>query len=470
MQILEKAPTLVSELQNVETFQGLPDEALEWLVHHADYKRYEVGEHLFRPNQAVNHMMIILGGEYVVRFPQAGELRELGTFQAGYITGLLPFSRMKESRAFGMALEPTLTLELHRDHFTEMVKVSYDMVQRLVAVMSTRIRDFTQLRLQSEKLMSLGKLSAGLAHELNNPASAIVRSVEELYNRIHTTPEKFKGIMTMRVTPEETDRVNEILFSKLSNLGDFEDLSLLEQEEKKDELTDWLEDEGLEDGEELAHTFAEFDFSVDDLEQVREIVADKDLAAIMWWLESTLSLEKLVQEIQEASGRIADLIASIKTYTHRDQAATPQQVKLHEGIKSTITMLKHKIKKKQIQLEKSLDLELPLVEIFPGEMNQVWTNLIDNAIDAMDQGGTLRIRTYRRRDKVLVDIEDTGAGIPEDIQRQIFDPFFTTKGVGEGTGLGLEVTRRIVEKHHGTIEFESEPGKTTFTVCLPIQH
>lgn len=469
MKTLEQLPAeLFSDLAEYETFRGLPPEALQWIVDKSNYIHYEQGDEIFRPNTPVDHMFIFLKGAYKVQMAQGGELRDLGTFEAPVITGLLPFSRMKEAKATGVALTDLHGLQLHKQYFVEMVNVSYEMVQRLVGALSDRIRNFEQSRLQQEKLMSLGKLSAGLAHELNNPASAIVRSVEELYTQIHSSPEEFKEVITMKITPEETDQINGIIFPKVQTLGQFEDLSLLEQESRKDDLIDWLEDHDVDQAEDLADTFVEFCFGEDDLDDIADVLQPEALGPVLRWAQRVLSMEKIVAEIKESSERIAGLVSSVKAYTHMDQAASMEARPIHEGVKSTMMMLKHKLKAKQIQIEKEIDFDAPPVELLAGEMNQVWTNIIDNAIDAMPVGGKLHVRTYRRHHNVLVDITDNGPGIPEDVISRIFDPFFTTKGVGEGTGLGLEVSRRIVEKHKGVIEVESVPGKTTFTVCLPI--
>lgn len=469
MSTTEKMPALHSQLATHPTFEGLPDTVLQWILDNSEYVEYELGTELFLPNSPVDHMFIVLKGDYKVVMPQGDELRELGVWEAPVVTGLLPFSRMKVAKAYGVALTKVEGLRLHKDHFVELVNVSYELAQRLVGEMSNRIRDFTSNRLQSEKLMSLGKLSAGLAHELNNPASAIVRSVEELYAQIHHTPEGFKEVITMKITPEQTDEINAIIFAKIQELGNFEDLSLLEQESRKDDLIDWLEDHDIDQAEDLADTFVEFCLVEDDLDQMSDILSQEALGPVLRWTKRVLSMEKIVAEINESSNRIAGLVSSVKAYTHMDQAATMEARPIHEGIKSTLMMLKHKLKRKQIKLDKEIDFDAPPVEILLGEMNQVWTNIIDNAIDAMPVGGTLSIRTYRKHHNMLVDFTDNGSGIPEEVIGQIFDPFFTTKGVGEGTGLGLEVSRRIVEKHKGTIEVESRPGQTTFTVCLPIR-
>jgi signal transduction histidine kinase len=466
MQVLEKNTQLLSTLQTFEEFSNLDIEPLQWLIDHSEYKLYDTGDILFFPGDAVDHTQIILQGRYVVKIEQQGKSRELGVWGTGTITGVLPFSRMKEAGATGKALEPTYTLELHRKYFTEMVNVSYELTQALVSVMTNRVRDFTTMQFQNEKLMALGKLSAGLAHELNNPASAMVRNAEELYKKVHSTPEKFKSVITMRITPEQTDQVNAILFSKIQNAANV-DLSLMERESRVDDILDWLEDHDIEDGDDLAETFADFDLEVDDLDTIHDIIKGEGLATILWWLESTLSLERLVSEITEASGRISDLVRSIKDYSHMDKEVSREKVDIHHGIKSTVIMLKHKVKKKNIQLHKNLDPTLPKVMGYAGELNQVWTNLIVNALDALDREGTLTISTFTDREFVRVDITDNGSGIPEDIQTRIFEPFFTTKALGEGTGMGLDIVKKIMVRHNGEIDVESQPGKTTFSLCFP---
>lgn len=463
---VEKTPAILDQISDFAGLQGLPSRDLEWLIERSEYLKYEEGENLFYPNMLVDSMQVIVDGEVIARIQQGNEFNELGTWGSGYITGLLPFSRMKEAKAFGTALRDTYVLQLNKRHFIEMVTVSYEMTQNLVALMSDRIRDFTSSRLQNEKLMSLGKLSAGLAHELNNPASSIVRNVEELYKRTHQTPERFKRVISMQISSEQTDQVNDILFSKIN--GKKPELTLLQRESEKDDLFDWLEERNVENAEVIAETFVEFGVTEEDLEQINEIVHGKDLDGILPWLESTLYLEQLVSEIREASSRIAQLISSIKSYTHMDRSKDGDRINIQDGIENTLMILKHLLRQKSITVEKDFAKNLPQILAFQGELNQVWTNLIDNAIDAMDPGGKLSLKAYVKRDRVFVDITDNGPGIPEDVQSKIFDPFFTTKGIGEGTGLGLEVVRRIVEHHKGNIEVESVPGKTTFTVCFPV--
>ena len=466
MQALPKTAELIEQLRAFESFETIPEPALEWLLDKSECNIYSAGEYIFKPDTPADYMIIMLEGEYVVQFPRDGELQEVGKFGKGRITGVLPFSRMKTTSAFGRALTEVHTIQLHRKHFAEMVAVSYQMTQNLVGMMSNRIRDFTGRQYQNEKLLALGKLSAGLAHELNNPASAMVRSAKELRGKVHASPEKFKATITMRVTGDQVDGINKILFDKIAN-GPDNDLSTLEKADLEDEILDWLDDNDIDNGEDIAETFSDYHITPDDLEEIQEILGTNSIGPVIKWMESTLSLERLVAEIGEAADRISSLISSVKSYSHMDRGAAMEETNIHDGIISTIIMLKHKIKKKQIILDKNFDHDLPLFKAFVGDLNQVWTNIIDNAIFAMEPGGTLSIKTYRDRHFICVEISDTGKGIPEDVVNKIFDPFFTTKKIGEGTGMGLDIVKKIISNHRGDISVESRPGKTTFTICLP---
>lgn len=467
MKILEKTPDLLTRLQSFEIFHNIPESALQWLIDKSRYAFYDLDEYIFKPGQPADYMFVIMQGKSSVEFNYQGELVISGAWETGEVTGVLPFSRMKEAKAYGRVLEACYTLELHRDCFIEMVNTSYEMTQALVGVMSDRVRDYTQLRSQNEKLISLGKLSAGLAHELNNPASAMVRSADELHKRQHQTPERFKAVMTMRVTPEQTDEVNAILFGKIANVDGVE-LSLMERESLKDDMLDWLEDQGIENAEEIAETLVDFGFEIGDLEKISEAVNGQHLDSILMWIEGTLSMEKLVSEIKESASRIATLVKAIKSYSHMDRGRAAEPTEVYEGIKSTLIMLKHKLKEKKIQIEKKFPENLPKVLANPGELNQVWTNLFDNAIDAMDENGRLTINAHANHRFITLEISDNGSGIPEDDITRIFDPFYTTKPMGQGTGMGLDIVKKIIDRHKGSIDVTSKPGETMFTICLPV--
>ncbi|CAN5131259.1 ATP-binding protein [soil metagenome] len=456
-------------LRAFDTFADVPDEDLQWLVCNSRHYTIIKDGYLFKAGDATDEMHIIISGKLLLYFNQNGQRRVAGEMEAGEITGTLPYSRMVQATGNGVALEHTEVLSLHRDHFRDMMVDHHGLTQKLVTLMATRVKEFTKFQSQNEKMISLGKLSAGLAHELNNPAAAIVRSAGELKKHLGNVPDKFKRVMLINITPEIVDCVNDILFRKMSDKKDLR-LSMLERREKEDDITYWMEDHDIENGAELAENFAEFGFELQDLDVLLDCIGEQDLAPVLAWLDNVMATEKLVGEIEEASKRISALVGSVKSYSHMDRASDTETVDIHEGIRSTITLLNHKIKKNGVKVIENFDTSLPKVPLFVSEMNQVYTNLIDNAIDAMEgrEGNTLEIATKQERDSAVISIIDNGPGIPEDLIDQIFDPFFTTKAVGKGSGLGLDLVRRIVEQHKGTVKVYSKPGRTEFRVCVPM--
>ena len=456
------------DLRIFEEFKDLPQKSLSWLIEQGTCRNIEVGDHFFQVNSPMSEMHLIHSGVYVARLKQQGQFREIGRFKRGDITGVLPYSRAVRATAEAVTIEAGKVVSIHRDKFPELINEHHELTTVLVHIMTTRVREFTKNLQQNEKLMALGKLSAGLSHELNNPASAVVRSSAELKKQLGAAPDKFKKVMLIRITPEQVDAVNDILFKRLE-AGMRTDLSMMEKSEIEDEIADWLEDHGVEDGYEAADSLADFGFTIEDLEEIHSHLRDEDIPPVVNWLDNVLSTEKLVGEIDDAAKRISDLVKSVKGYTHMDEAPDRRRLSVKEGISSTLTMLNHKLKKKQVEVKLDMESDLPEINGFAGELNQVWTNLIDNAIDAIGENGELLIKGEKDREFVLLKFIDNGSGIPEEIQSKIFDPFFTTKSMNEGTGLGLDIVHRIIRNHNGDIKVESEPGHTEFQVCLPIE-
>ena len=461
---------LHEQLRAMPMFSEVPNEALQWLMDTGQFVCWDKDELVFKEDEPVDHMDILLKGSYLIRREKDGRRKEMGVWEAPYVMGILPFSRMKNTTAEGITLEPLQMLRIHKKHFVEMVNVSYELVQALVGIMTDRVRDFQNMRLMDEKLMALGKMSAGLAHELNNPASAMVRSSQELHKHLQQTPERFKSLVTMRVSLESVDVVNDVLFERIRKRSDATDLSLLEREERADDLDDWFLDHDIDNGEEVIDTFIDWDFGPEHLDQIADALPPEALEPVLWWIETNLTTEGMIDEIQTASGRISELVQSIKAYSHMDSEPSMEFVDIHKGIKSTLTMLKFKFKKYNVTLKKELAKNLPNIKVLEGELNQVWTNMLVNALDAVPHGGggRIMIRTYQKRDSLIVEIEDNGSGIPEDIQSRIFEPFFTTKGIGEGTGMGLDIVQRVLKRHGGTVSVDSQPGRTCFQVCFPL--
>lgn len=458
---------ILTALKAVPTFEGIADQHLQWLMDKGELISLKAGDHLFKKGEPADYMHIVLEGSIQLRFPQGKQFRDMGMLEKGDITGILPYSRMKEIGGYGVANSKSIVFSLHKKHFKEMESQSHEMVQALVSVMTSRTRDYTRQQQQNDKMMALGKLSAGLAHELNNPASAIIRSSVALKKHLHNTPERFKQIISIRLAPEQVDEVNDILFSKIKQEA-APQLSMLERNSQEDEIAEWLEDQGMEDGYDMAETFVSYGLTINDLEEIEEITKGEYLPPVLAWIQNVMTTERLVSEIEQASIRISDLVQSVKSYSHMDRAVDKELIQLHSGIDSTLTMLGHKLKQKNIQVIKEYDDTLPKVKAFVSELNQVWTNLIDNAIDAMDKEGILSISSRSIGEQVEVAIKDNGSGIPPDLLDHIFEPFFTTKAVGQGTGLGLDIVKKILDQHQANITVDSKPGATVFRITFPL--
>lgn len=452
-------------LTQFPAFAAVPPEQLQWLLDRVEEQSFPQGHVINKPGDPIDYLMLVVEGRIRIDDGPSGSADEIMVYQGQSILGLLPFSRLVKAVSRVVADQPTQVLLLHRSHLRDMPQACYELTEALVHQMTTRVRDFTKHLQQNEKMASLGRLSAGLAHELNNPVAAVVRSADTLSEHMRATPEAFKTIMHLNMTDEHVNAVNEALFRRLDQKPPA--LTLMERSNLEDEITDWLDDHGISDSLDLAGPLVEYGFTIDDLEWILDRVGDENIAGVMGWLVNNLVTEKLVMDISEASKRISTLISSIKNYTHMDRGAGKQQVHLGEGIQSTLTLLNHKVKAKHIQVNVHIPNDLPAVCGWPGELNQVWTNLIDNAIDALPDGGKLTISGEVDREFVLAKVIDNGSGIPADVQDKIFEPFFTTKAIGQGTGLGLDIVHGIIKHHNGSIKVNSKPGRTEFSVCLP---
>ncbi|MDF2431927.1 MAG: hypothetical protein JWP44_1558 [Mucilaginibacter sp.] len=463
-------PVTVNTLKKFDALKNVPDNQLQWLIDNSIVHLLQDGEHLTVQGEPLAGPHFIITGRLLIYLTQNGITREIAIQGAGDITGYLPYSRgvvaTVSSHPIGGELQ---VMSFPTERIREMVRDQFELTQALVHVMSNRVREFTALQQQNEKMMALGKLSAGLAHELNNPASAIVRDSVSLIEHLRAEPKTFKKVIAIQMDTRQVDALNEELFKVLA-VKERPRLTLKEKTKLEEELTDWLDDHEVENSYEVAENFADFNFGIHVLETFGKHIPVNYYSPVFNWISSLLVTERMVADIQESSRRIADLVSSVKTFTHMDRGTDKQYADIHTGIRNTLTMLGHKIRKSNITLVKDFDETLPPVKALIGELNQVWTNLIDNALDAMEPNnkGTLTIKTERDRHFVQVFIVDDGPGISDDIKSRIFDPFFTTKEMGKGTGMGLEVVQRIVHQHKGSIKVQSIPGKTEFIVCFPI--
>jgi signal transduction histidine kinase len=320
--------------------------------------------------------------------------------------------------------------------------------------------------MQREKVSALGNLAAGIAHELNNPASAITRISYELANRLYLNIELTEKMIRQNIDADHIKYLRDKIESKDGSSN--QKFSALERMNNEDELMNWLEEKGLPADQQVVDTFIDAGFSGEDLELLAGNVPNEDLVQILLWIENLLSSQRIIKDLGEASTRISNLVGAIKSHVHMDRTNEKQPTNIHKDIENTLTLLGHKLRDKNISVKKSFCDDLAEIPVYVGELNQVWTNIIDNAIYAMNQGGELIIETTCNKKDVYIKIIDNGVGISPEIISRIFDPFFTTKKVGEGTGIGLDLVQRIIKRHNGDIKVHSNPGKTEFLICIPI--
>ncbi|AZM63877.1 MULTISPECIES: ATP-binding protein [unclassified Streptomyces] len=369
--------------------------------------------------------------------------------------------------------EPTRFFVLPADTFASIMQEWFPMAVHLLEGLFFGSKSTQRAIGQRERLLALGSLSAGLTHELNNPAAAAVRATSSLRERVGKMRHKLRVISAGSYDRETLARLIDIQEHTAERVAKAPVLSPLEAADREDALADWLDDHGIADGWRIAPTFVQAGLDVDWLEQVAAAVDEEILPGAVGWLSYTVETELLMDEIADSTSRVSRLVDAAKQYSQLDRA--PFQVAdVHELLDSTLLMLSGKIGR-GVEVVKEYDRTLPRIPAYPAELNQVWTNLIDNAVSAMNHAdgdaarGTLTVRTAREHDRLLVEFRDTGAGIPAEIRERVFDPFFTTKPVGEGTGLGLDISWRIVvDRHHGSLRFDSEPGDTRFQVLLPL--
>jgi signal transduction histidine kinase len=374
---------------------------------------------------------------------------------------------MKEFTVTGRAVTDVRLLRFPVRLFPEMMQRMPVLVERLVGIMSDRVREATTLDQQQDKLIALGKLSAGLAHELNNPAAGATRAANDLIETLKELRAADMRLCSHDLTASQQESIDAFERKAIDHTATAKQLNSLDQSDREDEVSEWLEAHDVAEPWKLSGNLVEAGMDSAALEQLLGEIPSTATVDVLARVNCQLSAAKLAAEIKTATARISELVGAIKEYSYMDQASV-QEVDIHKALDNTLLILKYKLKKKDIKVTRDYAELLPLIKAYGSELNQVWTNLIVNAVDAMSQGGTLKVRTKREPTDIMVEIRDNGAGIPASARTRIFEPFFTTKPVGEGTGLGLDTVARIVRKHRGNVRFESKPGDTCFQVRLPI--
>jgi signal transduction histidine kinase len=459
--------TLSEELRGIPQFADLPEEGLEWLAAQMTRMDFAPGDIIIPEGSPADRMIILLDGETRIRVESNGG-GDVSTrnFHGPVVTGMLPYSRMKNIPGTIRAVQPTRIATFPASLFPEMLARLPVLGPRLVAVLTDRVREFTKLQDQQEKMAALGKISAGLAHELNNPAAAVRRAAVSLRDALLSFRAAATRLGAYDLTPEQRMAIPELERDLAERANAPSKLDSLERSDCEEAIAECLERHGVQRVWELAPALVDAGCEAEWFEDIYAKFPAEVLPDLLARIAASLIIGGLLGEIENSSGRISDLVRAIKEYTYMDQGAD-QEVDIHHGLESTLLILRHKLKH-GVEVKLDFDRTLPKICAHASELNQVWTNLIDNAVDAMNGKGELRIRTAREIDRLVVEIGDNGPGIPPELRDRVFEPFFTTKGVGQGTGLGLEMAARIVHEHSGEITVESVPGDTRFRVSLPL--
>lgn len=462
----DRIAALTEALRKVAQINGLTDEEYLWLATNGTERFVGANTIIFDQGEPANHMTIILKGEVQVQRDRSGAAPAMFIGRAGQITGLLPFSRMKTWGGRGVTTAPTWALEFDRSMFPRILKEIPSMTQRVVSILLDRSREVTRMEQQSEKLNALGKLAGNLAHELNNPASAAQRAASGMLQELEIFGRERFRLGSLCFEPQQVEALREWDKHMRHSLDGKPTLTPAEVAVREEALVSWLQEREVTNTGQIAPEFAEAGITPEHLAALPGFLTPESTALLLSQHASTLRAERIAEAMLDSTARIFDLIRAIKDYSYMDQAPI-QDIDVPQSLENTLAMLQSRLQ--HVVVERDYESPLPNISAYGSELNQVWTVLIENALDAIKNRGHITLRVRHASDLLLVEIEDDGPGIPKDQQGRIFEPFFTTKAPGHGLGLGLDTAQRIVRMHRGYLVVLSVPGKTCFQVGLPLQ-
>jgi signal transduction histidine kinase len=455
--------TIVDRLAALQIFEDVPRQELEWLAAHGELRTLEAGTTIRDTGEPIEEMSILLAGRAGLYSTKGGGERKILEAVAGQVLGVLPYSRFQRAPGVVIIEEETTGFVLHRRHFPVLMREHLGLTAALVHHMLDRARQYRSIQLNDDRLQSLGRLASGFAHELNNPASAAARTARSLLTMLDDEQRAAWALAAARLSDQQLAVVAEV---RAECRPPTQQRTSLAAADREDDLAEWLTRRGIDTG--AAEALAASDVTTAALDRLAEVLTRETLAVAIRWIASAFAAGEAARQIDAATGRIHTLVAAVKGFTFMDREAVPDQVDIARGLADTLAMLEAKARTKSVAVHLETASDLPRVHGFGSEINQVWEKLVDNALDAAQAGGHVIITATARGDSIVVRVADDGPGIPDEIRSRIFDPFFTTKPVGRGTGLGLDIARRIVHLHRGDIEFTSQPGRTVFRVRLPV--
>jgi len=469
MRVVPLAPSdaaaLVDRMGTYDSMSALPRQERAWLVSRGELRRYDAGEKVLGAKEEVHEFVIVLAGRIVVYIGHGGGRRHAMESAAGSLTGALPYSRLRRSPDEVLVEAPTELLALHRSCFPEMIRECPVLTESLVHAMVDRARGFAAASWEDEKVTALGRLAAGLSHELNNPAAAAASGARRLTGVLADVAEAARAVGAAALTPDQLALVRDLV-ERCRHPSRSAPMGAMDRADREEHMSEWLREHGLE--VEHAPTLVDGGVSAEALQPLASQMVGAHLAAAVRWIAAAAAGAVVATDVERATRRIHDLVTAVRAYTYVDRAPVRETTDVGPGLASTVQVMRAESNRKNATLRLEVEPGLPFVSAVGPDLNQVWANLLHNALDAVRVGGEVRVTAQEEQGMVVVRVIDDGDGIPREVQPRVFDPFFTTKPEGEGTGLGLDLVRRIVRSHSGEVEFESRPGRTEFRVRLPV--
>ena len=457
------ATETIDRLAALQLFEPVPRGQIEWLAVRGELRAFASGTVLMGTGAAIDSMFILLAGRVAWYLERKGGWRKAGEAGAGKIMGSIPYSRLDRAPGNVVVEDDLVAFAFPRADFPDLIRDCPELTAALVQHMLDRSRDTRTAELNDDRLQSIGRVASGLAHELNNPASAARRNAQSIAALLTDSEDAARGLAAARLSDAQLEAVDAILTIRETAPPV---RTAIEAADREDDVAEWLTRHGADAV--FAEPLAAHDVSVDALDRLARAIPADTVSVVVRWVASGITARRAAREIASATGRIHDLVGAVKGFTFMDRDAVPEDVDVARGLADTLRVLESKLRTRSVTARLETADNLPRAFGFGSELNQVWQNLIDNAIDAAGADGAVMITATSRGDALLVRVADNGPGIPEEHRARVFDPFFTTKPIGQGSGLGLDLVRRVVQLHNGDVDFTSQPGRTVFRVRLPI--